>query len=482
MTSVGEFYEEWQEQLKLVLYFVIITGTAGALFPTLGLGWQESSFIRPLIIGLTVISGIGFESFAVVCFGGFLGILVLITLDEKKRWQGILLWIGTVVAVIALSSIGLLIPNLDLLTNIPFLLAGVGLGMLAGGGRQLGDILGTGGGVEFRRASVIFLYLTSALVILGLLEYHVVYPNLLEVSGGLIVLNIPTQPSVSIETAGLLENALTGVVFLATLNRFVQYDAETQFFVLGPPNSGKSLFLVGAYLSALEMMHDRHEGTSPEATSDLMDLVGDLDTADPDAGWSISSTGQDETRNLEFRYVNGRVFPMNVQVSSLDYAGEFLRDLPDALTANLDEIDNPTLQRLAAEVQQADTLILLVDCEAFDEGEKLGIEPYFDILQAIGDKEVRLVATKADVLGENFRDQRALEPHNYFDEFVDYVNQQLTEYNQQVRTLVQSIDNGRIHPVYYQTKVNENGERVPMRDQKGNVLRNGFRQLLEKLG
>lgn len=481
MSSVGEFIEEWQEQLKLVAYFVIITGTAGVLFPTLGMGWAQSSLTRPLIIGLTVISGIGFESFAVICFGGYLGILVLISLDQKKRWQGLLLWIGTVVAVIALASIGLLIPNLDLFSNIPFLFLGIALGMLAGGGQKLGDIVGTGG-VEFRRASVIFLYLTSALVIMGLLEYHIVYPDLLEVAGGAIVLNVFQQPTVGVETAGLLENGITAVVFLATLNRFVQYEAETQFFILGPPNSGKSLFLVGAYLSALEVMHERHEGTSPEATSDLMDLVGDLDTADPNAGWSISSTGQDETRNLEFRYVKGRVFPMNVQLSSLDYAGEFLRDLPDALTASLDEIDNPTLQRLTAEVRNADTIILLIDCEKFDDNEKLNIEPYFDILQATDDKDVRLVATKADVLGENFRDQRALEPHNYFDEFVDYVNQQLTEYNQQVRTLVQSIDDGRIHPVYYQTKLNENDERVPMRDQKGNVLRNGFRQLLEKLG
>ena len=481
MSSVNEFYERWNEQIKLVAYFAIVTGTAGVLFPTLGVGWKESTLIRPLIVGISVMTGIGFEAFAVICFGGFLGILGLITFDRKKRWQGILLWIGTAVAVIALASIGLLIPNLDLFSNIPWLLLGIGVGALLGGGRKLGQIVGASGG-EVRRAAIIFLYLSSALVVLGLLEYHVLYPELLNVRDGMLVLNIPQQPSVSVETGGLFGNSVTAVVFLATLNRFVKYDAEAQFFVLGPPNSGKSLFLVGAYLSALEVMHERHEGTSPEATSDLMDLVGELDTADPDAGWSLSSTGQSETRNLEFQYVNGRVFPMNVQLSSLDYAGEFLRDLPDALTADLDEIDNPTLQRLAAQVKQADTLILLIDCEKFDESERLNIEPYFDILQATGDKDVKLVATKADVLGENFRDQQALEPHNYFDEFVDYVNQQLSEYNQQVRTLVQSIDDGQIHPVYYQTKLNEEDERVPMRDQKGNVLRNGFRQLLEKLG
>jgi len=481
MSSASEFVDEWQEQLKLVAYFLVITVTAWILFQVLGQGWRESGITRPLIIGLTGIANIEFAAFVTACFGGFLGILTLITIDTKKRWQGVLLWIGTVVALFGLGSMGLFIPNLELGSNFPWLFLGLVVGSVSGGSNNLSRI--TNQGVEFRRASTLFLYLTSLIVVIGFVEYHVQYPQLLVAGDGIIAVVQPPEPlDVTLRTENLLMNGVVSAVFLGTLNRFVKYDAERQFFVLGPPNSGKSLFLVGAYLSALEAMRDRNSGTSPEATSDLMDLVGELDAASDEEGWSIGSTGQSETRNLEFQYVNGRVFPMNVQMSSFDYAGEFLRDLPDALTATLDDIDNPTLQRLAQQVQEADTLILLIDCEKFDDGENLNIEPYFDILQAVDDKEVKLVATKADVLGENFREQESLEPHNYFDEFVDYVNNQLTEYNQQVLTLIQTVGDARIHPVYYQTKVNDEGERVPMRDRGGNVLRNGYRQLLEVLG
>jgi hypothetical protein len=480
MSSVATVIDEWQEQLKLVAYFVVITATAWLLFPVLGEGWRQSGLTRPLVIGLTAIVNVEFAAFVTACFGGFLGILTLITVDAKKRWQGALLWVGTFVALIALSTMGLFIPNLDLAQNVVWLLVGFVGGLVVGGGENLSSIAEQG--VEFRRASSLFLYIASLLIVVGMIEHHVSYPQLLAVREGAIAIDPTQQLNVGVVTNSLLMNGVTAGLFLGTLNRFVKYDAEREFFVLGPPNSGKSLFLVGAYLSALEEMRERHQGTSPQATSDLMDMVGELDTASDEEGWSIGSTGQSETRELEFQYVSGRVFPMNVKMSSFDYAGEFLRDLPDALAATPSDIDNPTLQRLTRKVQEADTLILLIDCEQFDDGENLNIEPYFDILQSIDDKDVKLVATKADVLGENFREQESLEPHNYFDEFVDYVNNQLTEYNQQVLTLVQTIGDARIHPVYYQTKVNEEGERVPMRDRKGNVLRNGYRQLLEVLG
>jgi hypothetical protein len=93
-----------------------------------------------------------------------------------------------------------------------------------------------------------------------------------------------------------------------------------------------------------------------------------------------------------------------------------------------------------------------------------------------------LVATKADILAEEFKKDRGLEAYQYFNEFREYVNQEFTEGNQNIRTLVQDTSGTEIQPVYYQTRVTDNGERVPMRDSRGNVNIVGFDELLEEMG
>ena len=86
-------------------------------------------------------------------------------------------------------------------------------------------------------------------------------------------------------------------------------------------------------------------------------------------------------------------------------------------------------------------------------------------------------------MAEQFRDERGLEAHQYFDEFRDYVNETLVQNDQTVRTLVQDTGGTNIQPVYYQTTVDEvTSERVPMRDRNGNVMTIGFDKLLDKMG
>ena len=479
--GIGEFLEANGEKVKLGVYFLVVIVVGGMLFSTLGEAWRRAELARPLILALDPLVGVSLEQFAAGMFGLYLGLLALMIVDPKKRIQGVLLGFGTGAALVGLLSVGLFIPNIDFGANIVLIVGGVVTGGLLGGGRQLLEVR-TADALEFRRAASILYVMLTGIIVVGMVEYHVAFPEVLTVTDAGPSIAAPSG-SPSISQSGIFVNGLTAGVFVLTLRRFVQYDSSENFFILGPPGSGKSLFLVGKYLAALDDATDRKADTPMNPSGDLMELVSSVDAVGENAGWELGATPAADVKDLRFNFTKGRVFPKNIEIASLDYAGEYLNELPNALLSADDEIDDSTLRLLADRVRNAETLILVIDMERYHGNESLGIEPYFDILDEASGTDVLLVATKCDILAEQFRDERALEAHQYFDEFQEYVNETLVANDQTVRTLVQDTAGTEIHPVYYQTTVDdETGDRVPMRDRNGNVMTIGFNELLKKMG
>lgn len=478
-TLIGRFRANW-EKIKLVGYFAVMTAAAGPLAIMLGESWQRAHLPKSIILSLNPLLSITLEQFAALGLGFFLGLLLLMTIDPKKRWQGALLWVGLTVSLIGLQSIGLFLPNIDLVESAPWVLGGVVLGGVAGGGRRLTRIQ-TAEPLEFRRAGAGIYYTLTVLMVVAFIEYHISYPQVLKVTGDSIQMVLFSHDVIEIgfvEKSVFSDIVLTGV-FVVTLKQFIEYDSEQKFFVIGPPASGKSLFLIGGYLEALQDVRSRNTQNPLNPSNDLIEMISKLDTES--SGWIVDATSQDELKQLHFRFLHGRIFPKNIEISSLDYAGEYLSRLPDALTGLLENEEDQHLLKLAENVLDADTLILLVDCERFEENEPLEISEYFSILQACDNKDVLLVATKADLLAQQFKEARGLEAHRYFDDFQQYVNEELRS-NQQIMSLVEETARAEIHPVYFQTKENEAGERVPMRDERGSVMTVGYEQLLQKLG
>jgi hypothetical protein len=334
--------------------------------------------------------------------------------------------------------------------------------------------------LEFRRATLAIYYMLVSIAIVALFEHHLSYPDMFDVSRSGVQIWTDPQATVSLSRQSLLTNVGVSALFLVAVQRFVQYDAEQDFFVLGPPGSGKSLFMIGAYLEALERSREEDGGVPMQPSPDLMEIVDKLDQRKND--WIVEATGQGEVKNLEFRFVQGRVFPKNVRISGADYAGEYLRRLPDALTHAIPEEEmSDTLRELAGYVREADTLILIVDIERYLDDEPLEISDYFSILQSSDIDNVVIAATKADYLADQFRDERGLEAHRYYDDFKEYVESELRQ-SSQIETLLQDTTRSEIHPLYFQTRTNEDGERVPMRDEGGSVMPVGFDELLDELG
>jgi len=399
-------------------------------------------------------------------------------LDRKNRPQGIALSIGFVIVITQLVAEGQFIP-IDAGTNgLTWAIPGVLVGFVFGGGTAMFRLRSLAP-QEFRRAPRLLRVVVAGVLVVAFAEIHLQYPDLLNVSGTGITVFVRDPEAVQFVTDALGVNAIMTIGAVSTVRWFTGYDADTDFFVLGPPRSGKSLLLIGAYLEALNDSGDsarRSEELNP--SQDLMELIENLDR--DKSKWIVEATGQDELRSLDFKYVRGSFLRQNVTISALDYAGEHLTRLPDALDETGDE-SGEQLDQIATEVQRSDTLILLIDAERYINNEGMHLAEYFAILEEVDTRDVILVATKSDIFADMFWEEHERAPQDSFDEFREYVEAQLTD-SEQFESLLRQTPSSEVHPVYYETTFNEDGERVPYRDESGSVVIVGFKQLLSKLG
>lgn len=478
MSNIQAWFSENREKGFLIGYFVILLGLSYPVSQMVTRGYQQANLIESML-RLRHLADITLTQVSVTAFAFFVGLLVMMTIDRKKRVQAVLLWFGVFVSLIVITSQGLGPGIGDAAASSLWFIAGFVAGIVVGGGAKLLNVESFQT-LEFRRASKGVYVLLSLIVIISFLEFHFTYPSIISVTGDSVSVNIPEDPSLGFNQTNLVLNTVTSGVFLAVVNRFIQYDANKNFFIIGPRASGKSLLLAGAFQEVNERARTNKNATPLNPSADLMEMMDEFDRQQ--SGWMIEATGRGELNNLAFQYVHGSVFPTNIRVAGADYAGEYLERLPGALTGEIssDEMDT-TLERLKEGVEQADTLIIVIDCERFVKNEPLEIAPYFTILQATDDKDALLIATKADYLAEEFEEENHLEPHQYYEEFTDYVNQRLRQ-NQNINGLATQVGDKPIHPVYYQTKEDSQGNIVPVRDDQGNALTVGFEQLLEKLG
>lgn len=476
--------ENHNEKVRLIAYLVVMYVVSGPLFSTLGQSWRErADVVDQLIFMLDPLIGVSLEQFSAFAFGIYIGLLGLLLIDPKKRIQGLLLSFGTGVALLALLSQNLFLPNINFVENILFVAGGLFIGGLLGGGRDLLE-LQTAEALEFRRAASLLFWMLFFVVVIGLIEFHVSFPELIDVDLANEAVTFPESSSsgISFQPEGFAVNSALAGVFLVTLRQFFKYESSENFFVLGPVASGKSLFLAGIYLAALDELADRGDDTPMTPSSDLIELVNELDASSEAAGWEVTSTDPDDVKNLEFTFVQGRIFPRNIEIGSLDYAGEYLDELPEALISSASDIDNSILRQLSDRVKKADSIVLILDMERYKRNDSLETESYFEILDEADSTEVLLIATKCDIIAEEFENETGLDPVTYYDEFKEYVNDSLVREDQTIKSLVQNTAGSDVHPVYYQTTEDENGELVPMRDSSGNVQTMGFKRLLEKIG
>lgn len=464
---------------KLLLRFVAIVVTAPVIGWMIARAWvpgnqlyDQGQSILTEILGLSGAAAV--DLIAVFGLGLYFSLLVLFISDVKKRVQGVLLLLGTGLAVTTVWVLGVFFPALELTTlNVLSLVLGVFAGLVLEAGQLFAidfskstfqrPTLDTGDVPEFRHAAQLLFGLVSVVVIATFIQ---------------------------VLLAGVVQvfDLFAAGIFLVLLYQFVQYDSETNYMTLGPERSGKSMLLLGLSLELLQ-----NSETYPNPNTYLQQGLERASNLEPGAEeWPIPSTAHDEVRAGSFEVISGYYFPLRLQLTALDYAGQHLGRVAELLSSDRGETDETGVaQQVADSVAASDTLFFILDVERLvypdefqeagvteQENVSWGLEHYSTILNHIDPEDIIVIATKCDILVDSGRVD-PVSSHESFAEFRDEVTEHLLS-RPDVRDLLETTGASIIQPVYFATK-KRGGEYVPALDETENLVPVGYDYLIDEI-
>jgi hypothetical protein len=343
---------------------------------------------------------------------------------------------------------------------------------------------------EFRRAPRLLFGAVVLATALLYFEYHLVYPPVFS-----------TEPvreaAFSIRTEHLFIHTVAAAGFIATTRRFMQYDAQTQVAVFGERGTGKSTTAYGSLTGYLKRVARHLEVPPLDVSQDLYELVGynenaavDNDGPGPITGeWFIPNNEQNDIEEYEWTIREGHIFPKNVRISILDYAGENLKGFVEVISGTpLKEINvgNPDVIRaLQKQAEEADSIVLLVDVEALrSSSAKLNASLYADIVAEYrDDKEIYFAATKADLYDAEFRQQTSLDIYDIgnLEQFTRFVTHEIMRESDVISGLMADSEADLVYPLYVRTVETAAGTRKPVVNEDGDLQPYGYVQLLDTI-
>ncbi len=469
-----------REPRKLLLRFAGMVLLAPLLGWLLGRAWvpghtfyDRGQLALASVLGLTPVRAI--ELVGTFGLGLYLAFIVLFVVDIKKRVQGMLFAIGTVLTLAVLTVMGVFIPNLDTtwLNGVGFVF-GVLVGVLVESDQLLQTdweassfrrpTLQNGATPEFRRTGQALSVLVSLIIIgsiIQAIEATVIRVPDIVAAGGFLVLSF----------------------------QFIRYDSETQYMILGPARAGKSMLALGLCLELVSS-----EGPRPNPNEYLqqgLERVSNLQSGD--ARWPIPATPPDELNIATFEVIAGYYFPRRLTLTALDYAGQHLERVARLFASGqVGEATDSVPAEVADWVADGDTLLVVLDIERLAYPEKFGsasgtegqniswgLEHYASILEHNDQDDIIIVATKCDILIDQ---QRVTSPtvHDSYDAFRESVTEELRT-RPDIAELLELTGESSIHPVYYATKRRNDTEYVPRLDEAGNLMPVGFGHLIAEL-
>lgn len=527
---------ERKELVELLAYLVIV-GTSLFFVPDLiRRGWfsGDAGHVTRTVLTAGEPYGLSLAVLQAFAVGSFLGLLVVLMADRKKKLHAFLLTFGVLAIGYILIEYLNFVPRIVAFSTMDYLLP-LGLGVVGGIVACLGlkvpmQLLDRNHSIdfEFHRGAKIAAYavIISLFAMLG--ETTVIYPPWNDFFDAVTVDGIG---ALGIRTDYLLGDLLIVSALSWTLHKFVTYDRSTVPLVLGPSGAGKTYFMLGAFFEDRQT----NASTTPSRTAVLAQKANKLEETirTKDApGWMVESTNSGETELLEYTRESGRLLPHDVSVQSLDYAGENLSGLAAAIEdgMDLDEVTNDDLpdeaniddvREMQARIEQSDTLLFLLDAKTIfgdsrlktdggtisasnskarmvsdrpadgestepiaTSGSELGDIAYYEpLLSEYGDdKRIVFALTKADVLDDSYREHYGIDIYNRaeIDRFATLLTEDLRR-QYATKDLLNQTRATEVYPVYFRTKLDENNERVPERPSSAPLSPFGFTRLMEDL-
>jgi len=490
---------------KLVVRFIAILLAAPLVGWMMARAWVPNNLIYDTVgtvVGslLEVNMFVALQVIGSAGLGLYLGFLLIFLIDIKKRVQGTLLLLGTVLGLVVLTVQGVLLPNIDLgyVPNI----AAFALSFVAAIALDVDKLFS----ISLSEST-----LTRPRTATGEVpEFANTAKGLFGVLSFVIVLSL-----VQVVIAGVFQptDIVATVVMIFLLHKFIQYEVKSDYMMLGPSKSGKSMAMLGMALK----MYD-YDDVQPDPNPYLQSAIERASDPENADDWPFEQT--EDLHETSFQMLVGDLFPHRMRLVAYDYSGQLLPQIADRVahmsSASMlerlpflgDDDEAPGVQadggavagatdpagRIAGDLVDSDILMVVIDCERlvhpqqFDEaetsgedaGRTLGIEYYKPILENTNVENVVIAVTKADVLIHD--DSIPVQPpseHGGFPGFKREVNEILGE-RYDIRELKQALEETEIQPVFYKTE-KRGGEYVPLRDAANNLIPVGYENLIDSI-
>ena len=467
-----------KKPLRLVLRFLVIVAAAPVIGWMLSRAWVPGNSVydqgRDVLTELLGVPGPeATKLFALFAFGVYLGLLVLLTVDLRKRVQAMLLWLGTALALAAVASAGWVIPRVELtqLNVLGFLLGFVAAIVLEVDQLRAIDSSAS----SFRRptqssgAVSEFRYAAGVLFVV------------------LLVAVVATLAQLVLADEIQVYDPIAAVVFLVVAFQFVSYESETSYATLGPERSGKSMLMLGLCLTLIQN-NEMHPDPNGYLQSSL-ERASNLKSGQ--TRWPIPSTQPDTLQAASFEVIAGYYFPRRLELTALDYAGQHLTRIAERVGTGADGADDDSVPAQVVDwISQTDTLLFILDVERLvypeefrddavgDETISWGLEHYTTITEGVDPDDTVVVATKCDIL----IDTGKVDPPQSYDSY-DEFREAVTEYlstRPDVKELLTTTDESTIHPVYFTTE-RRDGTYVPYLDDNDNLVPVGYGHLVDEM-
>ena len=300
------------------------------------------------------------------CFGVFYGANLVTLKDIKKRLQGIL--------ILTASSIVVYIFNYIMTIRPEIFIFGLIVGAVISYRKE--DIVGKY--KEYPRATFIVSFLVLFSVLLSFINYLL----------GVIIDESINQSNIY----ELLKYSMLTISFSWIFYKFSRYEVKnSRIFVVGPRQSGKTVFMCGCYDKA-----DKLKNIIGPPSKDLEEAVRELRKK-----WI---PGTVVPKNYQFKYLHGTLFVNEVEMNMFDIGGEFLELRINQIILyiknknNGTDIENvdPYVKGVGDEIYLADKLIFIVDGKRIGGDEDYITNCHTEIIRAVPNKPYYIIVTKSD--------------------------------------------------------------------------------------
>jgi hypothetical protein len=434
------------EQIKFLIFLITVIILTPFLMDILSRSWK-TDLMGSLKTAINTIDPDSVSILINIVLGFYIGSTILLFIDRYKRIQAILLIIGLVLAVI------FFLKNFNTNWNIIYLGIGGIIGVVLGGSISSNSL--NRDVHEYRKAANN----------IGL--FSIIYATL-----SFIILYISSGS----QNNYFIKDSFVLLTFAYFFGKVMNYESQgPKIFVLGPANAGKTLFLAGCYLRALNITE-----IPAKPSKDLLHLVDELHKGE--IPWP-ERTG--DIFEYQFTYEIGKIFPRRTTLRTIDYPGVYLERLPEYIYNKKDKkkLTEEEKKYVVAsnEIANADRLIFIIDGGKYPNFGDMGIIQYIEIISKLHEngKEIQpyIIVTKSDLLKEEYG--KMLDNDTDYKEFKIFIEEKFTS-NIYLKQLLNEASNASFYPVFYYTKKIED-EYVPMRDNNGNVYTFGFDKFMDKL-